>query len=401
MAKKSGLKSINRLRFLHNNDERKSRIEAAPETPLPSDYPVNALSWSLHPDRQFVIISEIKTWDANCKSFTFVSDPDRGTGQLAFFKAGSYVSVFLNIGGAKLTRPYSLSSSPQEALEGKYVLTIKRVPDGIASNYMLDHWKVGDAVEMTGPLGEFVYLPIRDGGTVIGVAGGSGITPFHSFAKAIADGNENFRLILLYGSRTEKDILFREEFDALQKECKNIKVVHVLSDEEKEGFEHGFITAELIKKYAPEQDYSIFLCGPAGMYRFLDQQIERLHLEKKWIRHELQGEIHNPKELPDYPQKRRIPAEVQITVRICDEEKTIIASTEDTILQSLEKNGIAAPAHCRSGECGWCRSLLVSGEVYCPNHLEHRREADLDFGYIHPCCTFPLTNIKIEVPYVR
>lgn len=400
MAKKPSLKSINRLRFLRNNDRREELIQAAPETPIPSDFPVNALSRALHPGRQFVTISEIKVWDENCKSFTFVPDPSRGTAQLAFFKAGSYLSVSLEVNGARLTRPYSISSSPQEALEGKYVLTIKRVPGGIASNYMLDHWKVGDPVTVTGPLGEFVYLPIRDGRTVIGVAGGSGITPFHSFAKAIADGDEDFNLILLYGSRTEKGILFREDFDALEKASGKIKVVHVLSDEEKDGFEHGFITAELIQKYAPKEDYSIFLCGPAGMYRFLDQQIETLGLEQKWVRHELQGEIHDPQKLPDYPKDRQIPATVQIAVRICDTERTITASTENTILQSLEKNGIAAPARCRSGECGWCHSLLLSGEVFCPKQMEHRREADLDFGYIHPCCTFPLTDLQIEVPYM-
>lgn len=400
MAKKPSLKSINRLRFLRNNDRREELIQAAPETPIPSDFPVNALSRALHPGRQFVTISEIKVWDENCKSFTFVPDPSRGTAQLAFFKAGSYLSVSLEVNGARLTRPYSISSSPQEALEGKYVLTIKRVPGGIASNYMLDHWKVGDPVTVTGPLGEFVYLPIRDGRTVIGVAGGSGITPFHSFAKAIADGDEDFNLILLYGSRTEKGILFREDFDALEKASGKIKVVHVLSGEEKDGFEHGFITAELIQKYAPKEDYSIFLCGPAGMYRFLDQQIETLGLEQKWVRHELQGEIHDPQKLPDYPKDRQIPATVQIAVRICDTERTITASTENTILQSLEKNGIAAPARCRSGECGWCHSLLLSGEVFCPKQMEHRREADLDFGYIHPCCTFPLTDLQIEVPYM-
>lgn len=400
MAKKPSLRSVNRLRFLRNNDHRKKLIEAAPETPIPSDFPVNALSRSLHPDRQFVVISEIKVWDENCKSFTFVPDPSRGTTQLAFFKAGSYLSVFLEVNGARLTRPYSISSSPREALEGKYVLTIKRVPGGVASNYMLDNWKVGDLVTVTGPLGEFVYLPIRDGQTVIGVAGGSGITPFHSFAKAIVDGDEDFDLILLYGSRTEKDILFREDLDALEKASEKIKIVHVLSDEEKDGFEHGFITAEMIRKYAPKEDYSIFLCGPAGMYRFMDKQIETLGLEQKWIRHELQGEIHDPRNLPDYPKDRQVPATVKIVVRICDTEQVITASTEDTILQSLEKNGIAAPARCRSGECGWCHSLLLSGEVFCPRQMEHRREADFDFGYIHPCCTFPITDIEIEVPYV-
>lgn len=400
MANKKNLNSVNRLRFLKNNDERKRRIAQASADPMPHDFPVNRLAQALHPDKQYVTIADIKIWDDNCKSFTFVPDQSRGTDQLAFFKAGAYLSIFLDVDGMKINRPYSISSSPREALEGRYVLTIKRVPGGIASNYMLDRAEVGDRLTISGPLGEFVYLPVRDGKTVIGVAGGSGITPFHSFAKAIAEGDEDFRLILLYGSRTEKDILFRENFDALEKACDKIKVVHVLSDEEKEGFEHGFVGADLIQKYAPEEDYSIFMCGPAGMYHFLDQEIEKLDIERKWVRHELQGEVHEPKKLADYPKDMQVPDQVSITVKICDQEQTISVSSQDTILQSLEKHGIAAPARCRSGECGWCHSLLLEGQVYSPKKLEHRREADKDFNYIHPCCTFPLTDIVIDVPYI-
>ena len=142
------------------------------------------------------------------------------------------------------------------------------------------------------------------------------------------------------------------------------------------------------------------MCGPAGMYNFLDQQIQTLQLERKWIRHELQGEVHNPKSLPDYPSEADVPKQVEIIIHICDNIYRIKADSEDTILQSLEKNGIAAPAHCRSGECGWCHSLLINGQVYSPKKLEHRREADIDFNYIHPCCTFPLTDLEIEVPNI-
>lgn len=140
------------------------------------------------------------------------------------------------------------------------------------------------------------------------------------------------------------------------------------------------------------------MCEPAGMYNFLDKQIQTLNLERKWIRHELQGEVHNPKSLPDYPSGIEVAKQVEIMVHIYDNVYKIKADSEDTILQSLEKNGIAAPAHCCSGECGWCHSLLINGRVYCQKQLEHRREADIDFNYIHPCCTFPLTDIEIEVP---
>jgi len=79
----------------------------------------------------------------------------------------------------------------------------------------------------------------------------------------------------------------------------------------------------------------------------------------------------------------------------CKKDDT--ASGKDTILRALEKAGVAAPSHCRGGECGYCRSRLVSGKVYIPEGLDMRRLADSRYGYIHPCCSFPLTDIEIEV----
>lgn len=403
MAKKPNLKSINALRFLKLGKIREEQIKKAPAKPLPKEYPVNQLAAALHPDLQFGVISGIKVWDDNCKSFTFSPDPERGTTQFAWFQAGAYLSIFLDFDGMKLTRPYSISSSPAETKNGgTYTLTIKRVPGGLGSNYMLDHFQVGDKVTLSGPLGEFVYLPVRDAQTVVGVAGGSGITPFHSFAKSIVEGDEDFNLILLYGSRTEKDILFKDDFDAFEKASDKVKVVHVLSDEEKDGYEHGFVTADLIAKYAPDGDYSVFMCGPAGMYNFLDKELTKLNLERKWIRHELQGEVHDAKSQPDYPKGiASVPDTVKFTVHMCDETTTITANSVDTVLQSLEKNGISAPARCRSGECGWCHSRLIKGDVFCPQKMEHRRAADLDFNFIHPCCTFPLSDLEIEISPVK
>ncbi|MBR5795178.1 MAG: 2Fe-2S iron-sulfur cluster binding domain-containing protein [Erysipelotrichaceae bacterium] len=77
------------------------------------------------------------------------------------------------------------------------------------------------------------------------------------------------------------------------------------------------------------------------------------------------------------------------------------AKANDSILRSLEKNGIKSLAHCRSGECGWCHSHLISCEVYTSKSVDGRREADLIYGYIHPCCTFPLSDLVIEVSPVK
>ena len=390
---------LNPMDFTKMNPNRQAKIEAAPAKALPEtdSYKPNQLAKALHPGKQFVKVAQIDELAADAKTFWLEPNAEKGTEALAWFSAGQYLSVSLEIGSMKLSRPYSLSSSPREALAGRYALTVKRVKDGLASNYILDNWTVGTEVTVSEPLGVFTYEPLRDAKTVIGIAGGSGITPFRSLAKAIADGDEDARLILLYGSRTLQDAFFQEEFRALEGE--KFQLVNVLSHETAEGCESGFITAELIQKYAPAGNYSIFLCGPQAMYDFVDKEIEKLQLRKKFIRHELFGEYFNPAKEADYP--ANVAPEFRITVRIAGDEQTVTAPADTSILRSLEKAGIAAPAHCRSGECGWCHSKLVSGEVYCPKSVDGRREADYLYGYIHPCCTFPLSDLVIEVPPER
>lgn len=365
--------------------------------PLPKTYAVNELAKSLHPDYQHLVVSDVRVWDANAKSFTFTADPDYGK-KLAHMNAGNYICVELDIDGQRVTRPYSLSSSPRQSSLGTYTITVKRVKNGQGSNYILDNWTVGTKVTTSGPLGTFEYEPLRDGKTVIGIAGGSGITPFYSFAQAIADGDEDFNLVLLFGSRTEKDILFHDELDAIAARTPKVKVVNVLSDEEKDGFEHGFINGALIHKYAPKDDYSIFLCGPQQMYAFVDKELESFGLEQKWIRHE-NYEFHNPAAQPDYP--KDVPETVSIKVHMSGETFLAKGQSGDSILQIMEKSGISAPSRCRAGECGWCRSRLISGDVYIPQGRDLRREADRVYGYIHPCCTYALTDLEIEVPFAK
>lgn len=376
--------------------ERAARIDAASTAAIPQLNPVNRLAKRLHPDRQYMKIAQVTELAPDTKRFRFVPDPARGTAECAPFIAGQYLNIHLTINGMPVNRAYSISSSPKNAREGYYELTLKYVQDGLVSRYVLDNWKEGDEVELSGPAGTFYYSPLRDAKTVVCLAGGSGITPFLSLANAIADGDEDFRMILLYGSRTEDAILYKAEFDRLAKDDR-IQVVHVLSDEEKPGFEHGFISADLIRKYAPaEEPYSVFVCGPQGMYRFVDKEIGKLGLARKYVRHELFGEVHDARTQEGYPGTDL--TTVKITVSIRDTTRTVTGSVYDTILQTLEKNGITVPTSCRSGECGFCHSVLKSGQVYVPKAIDGRRLADLKFGGIHPCATFPLSDLEIIVP---
>ena len=393
-----GLK-LSRFDFTKMVPTRKAKIEATPADKLPElgSYAPNRLAKELHPKKQYVKVAQITEHSSDVKTYTLVPNADKGTEKLAYFSAGQCLVVELTVGKAEITRPYSLSSSPKDSLNGKYTLTIKRVDGGLATNFILDNWTVGTEVTVSAPYGEFTYEPLRDAPVVVGIAGGSGITPFLSLANAINDGDEDAKLILLYGSRTVDDILFKKEFDEIEKKCDKVKVVHVLSGEEKEGFEHGFINADLIKKYAPTGEYSVFMCGPQAMYNFVDKEVATLGLRRKFIRHEVFGEYRNPSENADYPISAK-GSKFKLTVIMRGEEKVIECFADDTILNAIEHAGISAPAKCRSGICGYCHSRLVSGEVYIPKSVDGRRLADLDYGYVHPCCTFPLSDIVIDVP---
>ena len=391
---------LNPMDFTKMTPTRQAKIDAAPATALPAldSYKPNEIANALHPKVQHLKVAKIEEEASNCKRYYLIPNEEKGTKALAWFSAGQYLSITLKIGNMILTRPYSLASSPREALEGTYLLTIQKVENGLASQFIHDNWQVGTEVTASAPLGNFTYEPLRDAKTVVGVVGGSSITPFVSLAKAIADGDEDCDLILLYGSRTLEDTMFQQDLTDLAASCSRIQLVNIFSDEEREGYEHGFITAELIQKYAPEGEFSLFVCGPQVMRKFVDKEIETLGLRKKFIRNELFGEYFGPAKEADYPEN--VAPAFKVTVRMAGKEQTITAPSDVSLLRSLEAAGIAAPSHCRSGECGWCHSKLVSGEVYTPKSVDGRREADYLYGYIHPCCSFPLSDLVIEVPPV-
>lgn len=387
--------------FVLSAARRVIEVAKTPDAPVKklNEYPVNRLADALHPAKQFLVVRDVIDVGSDVKTFVLTPDYGEGMERLAWFSAGSYLSIHYSDENITFTRPYSLSSSPKASLGNHYCITVKRVDGGIASGYMLDHWTVGTKVTASAPLGDFTYEPLRDAKTIVGIAGGSGITPFYSLAQAITDGDEDCSLIILYGSRTKKDAFFTDELNALAAKCDKIKLVNILSESKAKGCEQGFITADLIKKYAPsDEPYSVFLCGPQAMYEFVDKEIEKLGLRPKFVRHELFGEYFHPEKNADYTGD--IAAEYTITVKVAGKECKVPCKADTTVLRALEAAGLEAPNQCRSGRCGFCHAQLLSGECYTPASVDGRREADRIYGYIHPCCAFPLSDLVIDVPPV-
>jgi ferredoxin-NADP reductase/phytoene dehydrogenase-like protein len=378
--------------------ERQERIAEASAVPVRDD-PVNALARRLHPERIELVVTEVR--EETTTTRTFRLRPAQG-GELPVFRAGQYLSLKVQAGDAWLTRPYSIASAPHEALGagGFYEIAIRRKTNGFLTEQIWKGWREGTRITASGPHGTFYHDPLRDGREIVALAGGSGITPVRSMLREIAAGELDLRITLLYGTRRPDDIPFEEELrDLAARLPERIKVAFVCSEPDVRWYgPTGFLTAACIRGHAGDlAGKTFFLCGPAGMYRFLEPELAALGIPRRRIRREVFGEetaiagdAAFPVELSD--------RSFSLTVRRGTAVDTVQAATGETILATLERAGFAPDSQCRSGECGLCRSHLVSGEVFIRPEDDGRREADRRFGFIHPCATYPLSDLEIRLP---
>ncbi len=375
---------------------RRSNYKNASSVPDPKD-PIRALSDALHPAPMPVRVTEIREASPTARTYRF----EAVDGSLPVFQCCQYVNFRLKIGQSLLTRPYTISSAPYEARGERpfFEVTIRRNLPMLVPDYFFDNVKVGSVLEAALPFGTFYWEPLRDSKNVVALAGGSGITPFVSMAKELAWGRlkgTGLKLTILFGSVKADDIILKEELAAAEKACKDIKVVHVLSDEPSWPGEKGFITREIIEKYSGEDPTYLF-CGPLPMYRFVEKALHEMGVPPRRFRHDVVGQPKDVTTLPGYP-KGTESKTFRITVLRGLQQDVIDAAASEPVAVALERAAIAVDTHCRGGECGLCRSQLVSGEVFVSPIGDGRRMMDKEMGWFHPCSAWPLSDLTLRVP---
>lgn len=354
----------------------------------------------IHPGKQSLRVTDIKDLSHDTKLYRFISaKPNKA---LAPFRAGQYIGITVEIDGVRTSRPYSLVSSPNQL--AYYEIGIKRKQGGFVSPYILDNLKIGDILDATEPMGTFYYNPIFHGNDLVFIAGGCGITPFMSILRNISEKMLPLNCRIIFGCLTEKDILFREELEELQKRRSNIKVEFVLSDPEPEWKgECGFITKDKILDNIGSTDKKFFyIVGNLPMYQFIQGELEALGVPKHRILFELYGVPDDITLVMGWPKEIDANKRVNITVDYIrqgrKEQKVFEASCIEPLLNSIERTkelGFLIDSGCRSGACALCRTKIISGKVFVPPEVTIR-EVDTEYGYIHSCISYPITDIHLD-----
>ena len=192
------------------------------------------------------------------------------------YKAGQFVSLSAPIGDRIITRAYSLAS---RASGNRFELCLNRVQEGLFSPYLFDLPK-GASVDLAGPLGYFHW---RDSGDSILVATGTGIAPFRGMLQENFEGHAT----LVFGVRFESSLMYRDEFEKLERENSRFRFHPVLSrgDASWTG-RRGHVQQHVLDVLGDRRDVTVYICGMKAMVDDLRAQLKALGLDRKRIVYE-------------------------------------------------------------------------------------------------------------------
>lgn len=179
---------------------------------------------------------------------------------------GQHVDVRLTADdGYQAQRSYSIASAPED----KHVaLTVERIEDGEVSPYFTDEVRAGDKFEMRGPIGRYFVWTVKLDGPLFLIGGGSGVVPLMAMLRHRAAHASSIPAKLLYSSRTQSDIIYRDELDRLVTGNDGLAVTHTLTREKPAAWigRTGRVDSSMLAEagFTADQRPKIFICGPTG-----------------------------------------------------------------------------------------------------------------------------------------
>ncbi len=351
------------------------------------------------------------------------------TGAAIEFLPGQFFTLLVDIDGRTYRRAYSAASSYSDTSSVR--LGIKRIEAGRVSNYLNDNLRVGQLLRVLGPSGSFTCVPNKhaadvadttrsgdsaaspSGRHLVLIGGGSGITPLLAIAEAILADEPESRVTLVYGNRSEADIIFARRISALaDTHGARFTVCHVL-ERPPEGWRGhtGLLSQAVLSRVlaelaptsptAPDPSANAtnstdsaaptrvaagrrptryYLCGPEPMLKAARAALGEHSVPDAAIFEERFTQPH----LRAAPSPARVGVVQPVEIQAGPTTHQISVNPDETILDAALAAGVPMPFSCTLGGCGACKVALTQGQVDLeePNCLS---AAERDAGYILTC----------------
>lgn len=331
-------------------------------------------------------VAQVIEETADARSLVFAV-PAELAGQFKY-KPGQFLTLRIPHDGGWLPRCYSLSSTP--LLDEPLRVTVKRVRDGRASNWLCDVPKAGDAIEVMVPAG--VFVPRSLDGDFLLFGGGSGVTPVLSILRSVLHAGSG-RVLLIYANRDEASVIFRDELKALASaHPSRLQVIHWLDSVQ------GIPAVEQLAELArPFRQAEAFICGPGP---FMDAAVSALHsLDVPAAKVHVERFVSLPGE---GEQGEVVVSEAAVAARLevslDGAEHALDCEPGETLLDAMRRNGVRAPQSCLVGACASCMCTVEQGEVELLRN-EALDQQELDEGWTLACQAVATSaHVRVRFP---
>ena len=257
--------------------------------------------------------------------------------------------------------------------------------------FLNDRAAVGMTVEAKGAFGNFCFDEVKHDNVVM-IAAGSGITPMMAMIRYMEDLCLGTRVTLLYCVRSADDIIFEAELLALRTRLKNFQYHILLSRPHKEwAGARGHVSREFIESTVRNPGTpDFFLCGPPSFMETCRGILNDLGVKPERLLQESFGGLQSGGRLPDASS-----GETDSTVEFVRSRKSCSIRNDQTLLEAAEKEGVPIPSSCRQGQCGTCRTRLISGVV----HMDAEDGLDPDSkrqGFVLTCVGRAQGEVRLD-----
>jgi ring-1,2-phenylacetyl-CoA epoxidase subunit PaaE len=332
----------------------------------------------------------------------FFEQPEEGKIE---YKSGQFLTLIAPVGGKEVRRAYSLCTSP--FVDEDLAVSVKRVDQGLMSNWLPDHLKAGARVKVMEPMGQFTTEYNKTSKRhIIMFAGGSGITPMMSIIKSMLTQEPESIVSLIYCNRDIDSIILKSELEKWETKYEGrLHVIHILDNAPMnwQGYS-GLLNHDMLTKLferIPDwgtQATTYLMCGPEGMMKNVESLLALRSIPKEKVFKEsfVQGTIAKEEKKETSAPSGEL-KEREVTIRYDGNEYKVLVPPNKAILETALDQGIDLPYSCQSGLCTACRGKALSGKVKLDEE-EGLSQSERAEGYVLTCVGHPLTDdVVIEI----
>ncbi|GAB2675101.1 ferredoxin--NADP reductase [Flavihumibacter cheonanensis] len=312
------------------------------------------------------------------------------------FLPGQFINIHLTVHGVPVVRSYSFNNS--QTTDPYPAITVKEVPNGFVSKYLVEHAEKISSWQVSGPFGTFCLDEhALNQEYIVLIGAGSGISPLFSILTHLLK-TTGLRILLIYSNKTKQGTIFSQQLERLEAAHQDRLVIwHVITGEkaanqpqQKTIFER--LNKLTLKKLLKNQigthllQAAFYICGPIEFIRLADATLLSLQIPQRSI----YMEYFNPTEmvnssitLPESP--------LEVLLHHYEQTNLLDVIPGKTILEAALEDRIPLPYSCKNGTCGICTAKLLEGQVYMKNNFILSEDMVKD-GFVLLCQSHPLDN---------